>query len=278
MHGFKLEDEYEDNYPLVIGVLWSSLFRYYMFMTASTWGTWMQEIHLNEILKFPMPIPDKSNCQLVRNIVKKLSEKSQKIIFQAREINPMLDEKEILPLILNNKTIIDLQNELDELVFDFYQLTRFERNLIKDRCNYDIDYYYKGTKSLGNQPIRDKRFLDEYIQTFKNFWQRKLDENESLKHTIITSKDQSMICIAFQLVSDGAYPNNLNNEIDLGEFDKLLTKKVSRNVFAEGLLRRVSNDQITVIKRNRKSNWSKTEAKIDADASFLEVLKTPENT
>ena len=257
----KLEGEHNDLYKAVAGIMWSSLFRYYMFMTASTWGTWRQEIHLNEVLEFPIAIPSSELKNKISKLVDDIQAKNKS--------NTILLE--------DTQAIIQpLLTELDILVFDLYELTGFERSLIMDRCNLTIDYYYKGERGLGSQSIKNLNYLSDYIQIFKNYWKRKLGEGETFSHTYITSRDKTMIGIVFKLGNVNDINNNEVSEIDISEFKELLESETSRNVFIEGLFRRVTeNDQIIIIKRNRKSNWTKTEAKFDAEATFLEILKTP---
>ena len=42
---------------VLIGITWSSLARYYYFMTASSWGTWHHQLHLKEAMSLPVRFP-----------------------------------------------------------------------------------------------------------------------------------------------------------------------------------------------------------------------------
>lgn len=53
----KLKEEFSDYYELVLGILWSSLARYYFFMTSSKWGVWHDQVYSDEILKLPIMLP-----------------------------------------------------------------------------------------------------------------------------------------------------------------------------------------------------------------------------
>ena len=227
-------------------------------MTASTWGTWRQEIHLNEVLEFPIAIPDTSLKKKISKLVQQIREKSKSItLFETTQTTA-------------RKSL----NKLNSLIFDLYQLTDFERTLIADRCDFTIDYCYNGRKSIGEQQIGDLDYLKDYVNKFKGYWQRKLDEQESFSHSFLISKDRSIIGIAFQLDKiDGT-----KNEIYISEFQDLLTNRKARNIYSEGIFRRVTEkDQIIIIKKNRKSNWTKTEAKTDADATCLQILNNSTN-
>jgi hypothetical protein len=53
----------------------SSLARYFMFHTSSNWGVSRQEVHVEELLRVPFPLPDMTaNPRRSREIVKKVAE------------------------------------------------------------------------------------------------------------------------------------------------------------------------------------------------------------
>lgn len=262
----KLDKDFEDYYDVIIGIFWSSLFRYFMFMTASTWGTWRQEIHLNEVLEFPIAIPETSLKEKISNLVHQIREKSKSIdLFKTTQI---IDHE-----LLN----------LNSMIFDLYELTDFERTLIADRCDFTIDYYYNREKSTGEQQIRDSdlNYLRSYINKFNGYWRSKLDDRETFRPTILTSEDWSVIGIAFRLDKKRGTKNEdseILSTMYLSEFPDLVTRRKAKNVYSEGVFRRITEkDQIIIIKRNRKSNWTRTEAKTDVDAVCLQILNNSTN-
>lgn len=256
----KLKEESELSYESTIGIMWSSLFRYYMFMTASTWGTWRQEIHLNEVLEFPIAVAEKETLVKLEKVVEKIKKVRNQKDFQA--LHPDLSL---------------LEEQLDQLVFDLYRLTDFERTLIKDRCDYDIDYYYNGKKSVGYRPIKESFELKEYINYFGFSWSKSLEKNEYFQPQIYISRDKSMLGILFQLQSSNNIPEENKAIVDsilYMDFDDMLMRnKLSVKVFSDGIFRHVSHNYILIIKRNQKSNWTLTEAKIDADSTLFTALE-----
>ena len=256
----KLQSDQEITHECVIGIMWSSLFRYYMFMTASTWGTWRQEIHLNEVLGFPIAIPE----QKVKNEIEQLVTRLKK---------EYRNESETV-LRTESQIVKSLEQKLDDQIFDLYRLTDFERCLVKNRCDYDIDYYYGGSKSDGQKRIRNIQDVEEYVKQFNNYWTQSLKQHEYFEASILESKDKSMLGVVFQLKDGKSDDNKISKaKVNIGDFNSLLRTKTSKNVYTDGLFRRISDDQIVIIKRNHKSNWSNTQAKIDADATLLHVLK-----
>lgn len=254
----KLLENCDLTYDTLIGIMWSSLFRYYMFMTASTWGTWRQEIHLNEVLEFP-----------VASFRKDIIEKLEKLVAGIRLVHSQPESLFITP------DVRHLEEQLDQTVFDLYRLTDFERTLISDRCNYDIDYFYNDLNSIACKPIKKANDLNDYIESFKIQWSKSLAEDEFFEAQVLFSKDHSMLGVIFNLTTKtnpGIHQKG-HDSIEISEFKGLLTKEISRKVFIEGIFRHVSDNSILIIKRNHRVNWTLTEAKVDADSTLLNVLE-----
>ena len=97
----------------------------------------------------------------------------------------------------------------------------------------------------------------------------------------MTSEDWSIIGIVFQLDKKEGAKNEgseILSKMCLSEFQDLVTRRKARNVYSEGVFRRITEkDQIIIIKRNRKSNWTITEAKTDTDAVCLQILNNSTN-
>jgi type I restriction-modification system DNA methylase subunit len=258
IHCIKLSADAPVDYSIVIGILWSSLFRYYMFMTASNFGIWHDEVHLNEVMEFP-----------IANYDKEVVEKLEKVVREIRQVYSQSDKELIQP------DINHLEEKLDCLVFDMYRLTDFERTLIMDRCDYDIDYYYNGLKSVACKAARKPEELTDYISSFKSHWARSLEEHEFFESRVLFSRNGAMLGLIFNLRSSqrDSEESQFESEIpEIQDFDDLLIHEVSSSVFTEGVFRRVSDNYILIIKRNQKINWTLTEAKMDADSTLLSAL------
>ena len=107
---------------ILIGVLWSSLARYYFFMTSGSWTIWHKEIHLWQLEEFPIRFPD--DLELRNRIVT--------IVDKLRNWNTSL------PLFSQShepEPIASLECQLDEAIFDLYELNEAERDLVLDMRN-----------------------------------------------------------------------------------------------------------------------------------------------
>jgi type I restriction-modification system DNA methylase subunit len=271
----KLKSNEEDDYKILLGILWSSLARYYFFMTASRWGVWHDDVLLNEILKMPVTFPkDKELKNRIIEAVDKL-----------RHYNP--------PTLGNHIEIKQLENELDDAVFELYMLTESECDLIRDRCQYAIDSFYNpgnemtiehpGLKqgvlsSLPGQKDKHKG-LEGYLYVFLKSLNPELEEGTELAFQVIDPPAVPMIAVIFKAQKKGGESHQDNSVDDLLEWGNLLHRLArdtrthySRNIYIEGILRLVMNDQIIIIKRKEERLWTRSAAYEDVEATFLQTM------
>jgi type I restriction-modification system DNA methylase subunit len=277
----KLESNQEEDYKILLGILWSSLARYYFFMTASRWGVWHDDVLLKEILEMPVTFPkDEGLKNRIIQVVDKL-----------RNYNP--------PALESRVQIKRLEDELDEAVFELYMLTESECDLIRDRCQYDIDSFYNPDKEMfiecpslrygtrSSLPVqKDKqKGLEGYLYVFLKSLNPELEEGKELGFQVICSPAVPMIAVIFTAQRKGEEGRQDYSANDLREWGNLLRKldhetrtHYSRNIYIEGILRLVTNDQIVIIKRNEERLWTRSAAYEDVEAAFLQAMKKEKRT
>ncbi|MCU0286186.1 MAG: SAM-dependent methyltransferase [Acidobacteria bacterium] len=271
----KLKSNDENDYKILLGILWSSLARYYFFMTASRWGVWHDDVLLNEILEMPVTFP--KDEELKNRIIKAVD--------KLRNYNP---------LALGGQTeITRLENELDEAIFELYMLTESECDLIRDRCKYTINSFYNPGKLMAIEPPglkhgvlsslpeqKDKhKGLERYLYVFLKSLNPELEEGTELTFQIIYPQAVPMIAVIFKAQKKGEENNQDNSFNDLLEWGNLLRRldrdtqtPYSRNIYIEGILRLVTNDQIIIIKRKDERLWTRSAAYEDVEATFLQTV------
>ncbi len=137
IHGISLDDVEDWERKLLTAILWSSVARYYFFMTSSSWGPWHHEIHLQDGL-MSLPIRFTDNLDLQKHIVK--------IVDELRNWNPI--ERDFFnPDGLSKEEIKEMQNlleqDLDKAIFELYELTEAEQDLIFDLCETGLEFFYR---------------------------------------------------------------------------------------------------------------------------------------
>lgn len=150
INGIKLKSPEEWRYKTILGILWSSLARYFFFMTSSNWGLWHHEIHLDdELLQLPIVL-DNSNPATKQIIA---------IVDKLRSYHPQ--KLDVFHPDGTSEEKIEAQRhkwetELDEAVFELYGLNEEQKDLIRDLCEVTLPFFYKPFDSIGAMQAVEK--------------------------------------------------------------------------------------------------------------------------
>lgn len=271
--GLKLKREDDDTDKLILGILWSSLSRYYYFLTSSTWGIWHDEIDLdNELLTLPVPsMDDKGKKGVVEAVDKLRNYHPHKLdVFHPDGIS----ESEIL------EQRRQWEKELDEVIFDLYDLNEEQRDLIRDCCEITLPFFYKPFDSVGVTPAvtgNDLSWIENYAGIFSRRWNAYLNEGEEMRAEVHTGAHGNMLAVEF-------YPADKDDSWDLKPRDdswgyileqignKLPQPMGSSLILLDGLVHVISDNGIIIIKRNEKRFWTRTMAREDADATICKRM------
>jgi len=294
----KLPAQAEDcEYKVLLGILWSSLARYYFFLTASKWGMWHFGIHKEEYLNLPIRFPEDHQlqsriCELVERL--RAWNPTTSTIFQPEGNTP----EQIAAY------RAALEYDLDEAIFDLYRLSESERDLIRDMCDIGIEFFYRSFESEAVRPIRQSDHslhssgsyeelpsnrrqqtpLQAYLHTFLKIWNGQRGPTERFRwHVIQPEGDFPLLAVLFSSESKDEPIYELNapeNE----EWKKLLEMLESellfpyntRNIYIDGMVRAVTDTSIIVIKRNEYRLWTRSMARDDAEATMVQVMNAQE--
>lgn len=257
INGVKLLGPGRWRYQVVLGIFWSSLARYFYFVTGSSWGVWHHELHLDdEILSLPICFPEDGPLKdrLLR-IVEEL---------QNLELSNISVER-----------IRILENDLDDAIFELYSLGEAEIDLIRDLCDIQLDFFYSGDESAAAQPV-EVHDIKEYCRTLDHAWSRYLEDGTQLRWRYHKSpQDHSMLAMVFTVhgKGDDHPPANADGWTEvLRRLDKTLLYPVSSRIYLEGMVRATTRDSIIVVKRNEKRFWTRSMAREDAEATLAQAM------
>jgi hypothetical protein len=301
IYSFRLRDSLVWEDKILLGIMWSSLARYYFFLTASSWGTWHDSIGLDEVRNFPVRLPkDTVLRERIISAVNKL---------QTMPRTPYsLEHPEGSTPLETQALEQSSQRELDEAVFDLYRLRTSERNLIRNMCDLGIDLFYQHINSKAvapmssDMPAQDYGLLQDvgrngshydsfqgYLHTFVKSWNKQLEPESELRWQLIRrwqvvrpGKAPPMIAVIF---STQHKDRPLSTPLQSGdEWDNLLETLGessvqnfnSRDIYTDGLVRIVSDPDIIIIKRNQQRLWTPSVAQEDVEATMLQVMQLQE--
>ena len=190
------------------------------------------------------------------------------------------------------------ERALDDAIFDLYQLTDSERDLILDTCRVGLDLFYQHARSDAVKPVpiepsaRDRglasdlpserqtqRGLDGYIHAFLSSWNGQPSPEGEFMWRVINPENSPMLAVSFSSHSKGMpvpAPGKSDSEewrSTLLALDKAsLHGRGSERVIIDGITRIVSDTDIVIIKRNEQRLWTRSAAREDAEATFLQAI------
>lgn len=304
IYSFRLQDSITWEAKILLGILWSSLAKYYFYMTTSQWGLWFDKISLDEVRNLPVRLP--ADRGLRNRIVKIVDElRSQESAVKFKSNSPLL-----FPELGYNRQR-DLEDNLDEAVFDLYNLTEAERDLIRDLCEVGLDLYYNNTDSSALQPLNNglppkdyglfqdiptnnhqRDSLGGYLQAFLRIWNHEISPEGEFRWQVIRDwqvvrpgKNPPMIAVVFstQYKEMPLPPPDKSDEQEWTEILEKISQSTlhfygSRGVYIDGLIRCVADPEIIIIKRNQQRLWTPSQAREDAEATLLQAMLLQEGS
>ncbi|RJO67440.1 MAG: N-6 DNA methylase [Myxococcales bacterium] len=273
-YGIKLQAPVEWKYKIILGILWSSLARYYFFMISSNWGLWHHEIHLDdELLQLPIVLDrDQSSTSEIIKYVDELRKYNPEPYSVMNLTGPTGEEIE--------QTRREWESKLDEAVFDLFGLNDEQRDLIHDFCEVTLPFYYQPIGGeASSEAVKGKNFcwIEKYAKIFCKRWNAYLDEGSELRACVHIGADGNLVAVEFT-IDDKKTPWKLQSEKEswggvLKKISKALPQPMGTSqILLDGLVHVVTNDGIIVVKRNEKRFWTRSLAREDADATLAKRM------
>ncbi len=284
--------EWQANFLLAI--LWSSLARYYLWMTSGAWGMWHHALDPEDLKRLPVVFPREMS---LRNRILRVVDSLR---------NSQVQEDSLLSgdaATIKTSECGELERELDELIFDCYGLSQSERQLVRDMCDVGLELFYRHceSKAVKRLSLPDdfvfgvtadldaatvtgrSNDLEGYVRVFTNIWNQQLaPAGECVWRVIRQSNDPTMIAVILEPIGRGDSPDALRedepswNEV-LKKLDETSVQHDgSRRVFIDGVVASVGETEIIMIKRNERRLWTQSAAREDAEATIALAMQLQE--
>jgi N-6 DNA Methylase len=281
--GFRLNGFEPWQEKTLAAIYWSSLARYFFFLTAGSWGMWHDELLTEAAGEMPICFPKDTK---LRDRIVRIVEELQKLDLQPEGLE--------LGGVEAQKRLPKLEHQLNEAIFDLYELNAAERDLVTEMCSVGLDLFYRNQKSDalqealrpdGNigvlEDVKDaKDGLAAYLRTFLEVWNNELEPDcEFVWHVVSPSSRAPLLMIQFiAKYKKNALTRPADGEAE--EWHKILTRleKDSRvradsaRIFIDTFFRYVSDHEILFIKRNEQRFWTHTAAREDAESALTNLM------
>ncbi|MXV19982.1 HsdM family class I SAM-dependent methyltransferase [Deinococcus xianganensis] len=315
MLGISLNEMRPEHAKTIVGIFWSKLGQYRTFMKAGSWGNWHDSFVTSDIMTMPIRLPE-PNSRLESEIVHIVDHIRDLDISSETLINT--SDSDMLYLSANDwlrsieevenhnnsvKKLYKLRRELDNAVYELFELNEGEITLIEDFFNYKLDLLNNGAKSKSIDPIDidlsiRQGTIDElskpeanslplglhsYLYYFVRAWNSELEPEGHLSWQIIFSKSQQTLAIIFSTLSHDEKLEDINSEIDRMGYDHLIDRvdgamkdKISHSFEFDRIVRYVSDTDLVIVKRNQARLWTGSVAFEDIEATLLKAIALQE--
>lgn len=262
--GFCLGDINKEKHKILLAILLSSLAKYYYFLTCSTWGFWHDEIHEEEYLSLPIHFPQSDKLKI--RILKALEQ---------------ITTKSDTPTLFDSKSPgwWKMQQELDEAIFELYELSKPQKDLVRDLCQVTLEFFYKGSNSQAAKPPTIKQ-LEAYRDAFLEIWNERLTSKGKELEVQIFIPRQGLLCgISFDLKDLGTaivhkpVTDDAQWQHWFKRLSKTLRQEYSERIYIDRVIKELSSSSMFIIKRAERRFWTKSQARQDAQEFLTEVFK-----
>ena len=281
IHGIRFEGLETWQEAVVTAIFWSSISRYYHFLTSGSWGLWHDEIHLTHVQSMPIRFPTDANLR-------------RRIVRVVQELQNLDVHSDGLPLIKAgaDRLLPELEQELNAAVFDLYELNMAQRDIIRELCSTGLDLFYNNQHScaLAETARPDRHFgtltdvsdaergLSAYLRVFMESWKREVDDEGELFWKVLSPPSRApLLAVSFSMSGNEriqASPNEHEEWYDvleqLQQSSRLMTG--ASRVFLDTFFRYVGNEELLFVKRNEQRFWSRSAAREDVASTITHLM------
>ena len=285
IHGVRVPECAEREGKILLGIFWSSLARYYYWLTAGSW-MWHNEIHLEDVRRMPICLPKNRSL-------------TERIVSIVEELMTLPSSEDLFHGGCRLDGVAKLEGNLDDAIFDLYGLSSAERDQVRDMCKYGLDLFYRHVDSEALKCVeevsRTNRFgvysditsvrayqqgLDGYLRAFLEMWNRELEPGGEFRWEVIRPGVQIPMLAVIFATQEKNKPFQGIAESDIDEWGKVLSKLErslatpfgSKRIYIDGVVRSVTDTEIMIIKRNERRLWTRSMAREDAEATLLQAI------
>lgn len=271
----KEKEEKEDKKLLMFlcAVLNTKLADFFLFHTSANWGVERDKVHLFELLRLPFPLPEDTDNP----------EKSNEIINQVAEKFEAL-KKEIESSVLGrDEKVEQIIQELEPLVYEYYEISSREQILIEDTVNIFIpsstpsSLFSKSLETLKIPSSEKKKIYIDLVCEVLNKLAKYSHFKVSAK--LITSNNLDIVKLSKDTVIHEYEEYNSTPEIKalLDKAKKLLPNEQRSFTYLRNL-KIFDNNDLYIIKPHTFRHWTRTMALNDADEIFQSILTDRRNS
>ena len=247
---------------VALGVLLSSLGRYYLSMTAGLWGVAHDQMRKEQLLPLPIRLPSSDDARVTR----------------IRDAVAHLPQAGALGASLFDQPAISVEvliEAIDAAVFDLFELADFERDLVTDHW-LERDAQRNPHPGLTARHGPETRsVVDRYATAFVAAWRPLLGRDLGLTWTAHLHRPTRTVAVIFELhgVDDKPAADHLSESSWSAAMERFAGRvdDVAGGLRTFDMVRAVTDTEIVLIKRDHAELWTATAAREDAEATSVQL-------
>lgn len=239
------------------GVLNSSLVNYFLFLTSTVWGVERDEVRREDVLRLPFRWQDESSVE--------------RIVDLEGQLRVTTDAQETRRLRLN----------LDEAVFDLFELDGTEKTLVRDMIGFTLDLKIRrgASRALKRPTTSDLHaYAEQTMSVIQPFLQTL--NGQVMRATIFDTGRAPLRVVKFSSADSGQPGEIVEHELSGNDIGALLAsiagempQRIAECVYTQPSLRIYAGQTLYVVRPSERQFWTQAAALSDADAILAEHLE-----
>jgi methylase of polypeptide subunit release factors len=235
------------NYLPYLAILNSSFTGYYLFKISAQWdgGIKREALRTYDIKSFPFP---------------GIRESDDRVSMLTGLIDKLLLSRE------NEKETAKLEREIDDLVFDLYGLVEYEREIVREFFQVNVE-----RKKDGVKPGDIQKYVERFRENFSFFLDNKYRLNAEY---YIAAHAGAAVC--FRIVEEADFAEKImRKEIPVLNIvkKKQLQQSYLSRMLNEDKVKIYDDDAFYMVKSNYFKDWTKSQALKDANEEIELLVK-----
>lgn len=261
--GFQILTSNRGWWSCLNGILNSDLATYFVFMTSPEWGVERDNIYSEDVLRIPVPAPDD---------------------FSQLDIRQLVDIVNGLGRFLKEglKLSHDDLAQLNNAVFDLYDLSVDQRTLVTDMVRSTVDLHRKAELSVEMSPAGPEE-LAAYAEAFSGVSNQYLslrNQSKMVAEILRVPASSPLHVMRFCIIDHSASEPPLRS-IQVPDLDPLLLRIAQHLPYSRrGIihvrrhLRVYGDGELYILKPAQRRFWTRSAGLHDADAVIAEHMRS----
>lgn len=257
--GFSINGPDNDAKKLLVAYLNSSLVRFLLFLSASSWGVERPTVMLEEVLNLPSPFDrgtDELRCKILLTF--------DRIV-------------ENNDAIFSNESA-DLKRQLDQLIYQLYDINESEQILIEDVINYSLELFAQKGNSDAIKPVNE-----DYMLEYASILARSLHNFVGISglrcsatiYEVMYYDPLTLVVLQFGDKCGVDYQKtNADMRTTLNRLDEQLLDSKVPGILLQKEVKYYDDNKVYILKRNQKRFWTKSMAMDDASIITADILNS----